>query len=545
MRFARLAVALVLLLGSNDATGEDGTATNAAAAAASASLIRTRKQQDANLEHPHDASAGLPVDGRLVTGRQEEASSRPHRLHANDGHRHSRPRPHLSDSARQEHVQSPRIQPRHRRYNNAKQTLIPLENNLGEARVRDEAPVQEILLRTITRNPGAEAESRERPRAMNMQEVTDEQEPNAASAVSDTSQVVTATKRQRRRLRQRNNKHPQQQQQHVHPHHRHAADASTGTSSAHDDSSSDDADISSPLSTPPIVVVPPHLTSQRILLVRGHGTHLCWTVDTGRYETGTLLVLDDCNVSNRHQYFIRENYSYDVESGGYSWLWRPVGWEFEVVESDDDDSGSGSTRSGEDEGDEQDGGANQTSVRGNNSRNNLYVVGHKYSVTTESEAKPSVDNQGGRWRMVLDELPGGVTDPLTQVFWTIGVPSQDETPAIGSRYVNSNSDVDLMGMGQHAYSTRLFVANEGDVSERDVPVVLRTDKNIHEAVERSRTLARTPPIRHGLDEFEEEVYQLNGHDREKEVVVKEAVNADAGAVAGVIPGKWSYVHVGG
>jgi hypothetical protein len=139
--------------------------------------------------------------------------------------------------------------------------------------------------------------------------------------------------------------------------------------------------------------------------------------------------------------------------------------------------------------------------------------------------------------MILDALPGGVTDPLTQVFWTM----------------NSNSDtdgVDLMGMGQHAYSTRLFVSSEGDVAERDVPVVLRTETNIRESLERFRTSTTGQPLIswHGLDEFEEEVYQLNGHGREEEemvVVGKAAADAVAGgAVAGVISGKWSYINVG-
>ena len=98
-------------------------------------------------------------------------------------------------------------------------------------------------------------------------------------------------------------------------------------------------------------------------------------------------------------------------------------------------------------------------------------------------------------------------------------------------------------MGQHAYSTRLFVANEGDVAEVDAPVVLRTETSIHEAVERARTLARTP-IRHGLDQFEEEVYQLNGHDvGDKAVAQSGAAAVGGGTLAGVIPGKWSYIHV--
>lgn len=109
--------------------------------------------------------------------------------------------------------------------------------------------------------------------------------------------------------------------------------------------------------------------------------------------------------------------------------------------------------------------------------------------------------------------------------------------------LESDIDVDLMGMGQHAYSTRLFVANEGDVAEVDAPVVLRTETSIHEAVERARTLARTP-IRHGLDQFEEEVYQLNGHYEDNELAVNTgATMVDGGTVAGVIPGKWSYIRV--
>jgi len=135
--------------------------------------------------------------------------------------------------------------------------------------------------------------------------------------------------------------------------------------------------------------------------------------------------------------------------------------------------------------------------------------------------------------MVLDALPGGVTDPLTQVFWTMG---------------DSNTSVDLMGMGQHAYSTRLFVSSEGDVAERDVPVVLRTETHMRESLERPRksTTGQSIITRHGLDDFEEEVNQLNGRGREEEEVVvgEAAADADAGvAVAGVIPGKWGYVHV--
>ena len=152
--------------------------------------------------------------------------------------------------------------------------------------------------------------------------------------------------------------------------------------------------------------------------------------------------------------------------------------------------------------------------------------------------------------MVLDELPEGVTDPLTQVFWTIGSPSQDHDSIVSSKSPSSFSDlesdidIDLMGMGQHAYSTRLFVTNEGDVAEVDAPMVLRTERSIHEAIERARTLALTP-IRHGLDQFEGEVYRLNGHGEDN----KPAINAgatmvDGSNVAGVIPGKWSYIHVG-
>ena len=305
----------------------------------------------------------------------------------------------------------------------------------------------------------------------------------AADYAYDNSELTTSTtNRQRRRLRRRNKQ--------IHArHHRHAA-----------------------IST---LDVPPHLLSHRIVLVRGQGTSLCWTVDNGRYDTGTLLVLDDCDVSNRRQYFVRENYSYDVESGAYSWRWRPVGWEFEAESGSDGNIRRNGVR----------GGSNSNS---NSFMNTLYVVGHRYSPSVESS------EGDGRWRMVLDALPGGVTDPLTQVFWTM----------------NSNSDaevVDLMGMGQHAW--RLFVSSEGDVAERDVPVVLRTETNIREAEERYQTTTGQPIItrRHGLDEFEEEVYQLNGRGRkEEEVVVREAVaDADAGgSVAGVIPGKWSYINVG-
>ena len=150
--------------------------------------------------------------------------------------------------------------------------------------------------------------------------------------------------------------------------------------------------------------------------------------------------------------------------------------------------------------------------------------------------------------MVLDELPEGVTDPLTQVFWTISSSSQDQdmvisAPSIhGDVHPDVDADVDLMGMGQHAYSTRLFVTNEGDVAEVDAPVVLRTETSIHAAVERDRALVRT--TRHGLDQFEEEVYQLNGHDRDSEELRQAGASAvDGGTVAGVILGKWSYIHV--
>jgi len=253
------------------------------------------------------------------------------------------------------------------------------------------------------------------------------------------------------------------------------------------------------------------MLSQNILLVRGHRTHLCWTVDTGRYDPGTLIVLDACDVANPHQHFVRENYSYDVETGSYSWLWRPVGWEEEAEVDRDEESQISRESEGRSQG---------------NRKGSLYVVGHNYSMSSE---------QGGRWRMVLDELPEGVTEPLTQVFWTIGSHDENNMGASSSHAEHPDVNIDLMGMGQHAYSTRLFVTNEGDVADRDVPVVLRTETNIHQAVERSKA----------LDRIEEGVYQLNGHDGNNEVVAgRKSLAVDAGTVAGAIPGKWSYIRVG-
>ena len=86
------------------------------------------------------------------------------------------------------------------------------------------------------------------------------------TSTKNNGAAVATTKRQRRRLRRRNKQ--------IHGHHRHAA-VSTGTSTrtaAKDDS------------------VPSHLLSHRIVLVRGAGTSLCWTVDNGRYNAGTLIV---------------------------------------------------------------------------------------------------------------------------------------------------------------------------------------------------------------------------------------------------------------
>ena len=536
MRFARIAVSLVLLWGSaNDATaGREadeswGTGTTTTtrrrrtvADSASTSLIRTRER--GHLAH----GADLRDESRRVTNRQQRRND------AGDRHKKYRHRrslqANLNDSAQLEHIEEQRIQ--HRWPNkNAMQTPEGRRNGLTEEESPPEALEEGGLLRTITAS-SHQVESQERPET-NMRPLQHREEHEIAHILPHHPEATSMAKRQRRRLRRRS-RQQQEDKHNAHAnHHRHAASQGvvTDISTTHDDSSSIDTNGNHETSIPiPTHVLSSHpsLLSQNILLVRGHQTHLCWTVDNGRYDTGTLVVLDDCNVANPHQYFIRENYSYDVETDSYSWLWRPVGWELLEVENSGDTTGSSRT---------------SKKSQSNTRKSTLYVVGHKYTSAEYTDA-----THGGRWRMVLDELPEGVTDPLTQVFWTIGSPSQDHDMAkyTSSSYGDESSDsnVDLMGMGQHAYSTRLFVANEGDVAEVDAPVVLRTETSIHEAVERSRTLARTP-IRHWLDQFEEEVFRLNGRDTTYEAAVRStgAAAVDGGTAAGVIPGKWSYIHV--
>ena len=545
MKFARIAVSVVLLWGSaNDVTagreadeqGDTGTSPSVARAKHApepASVIQPRNRGDHLASPPHAST--FPDEGRLVTNRHEiqrrnDANDR-HKKY--NRHRRSSPQPHLNDSAQPEHIETPRIQAR-RPYKNVKQAPDDRNNPLTEEESRrPEALDEEGRLRTITSTRSShQAESQEGPET-HMRQFNHREQDAITHILPDHSEAKSMVKRQRRRLRRRSRQQQENQHNmhtHAHLHHRHAVseEVATDTSTAHDESSSADTNNDNKTSSPiPTQTLSSHpsLLAQDILLVRGHQTHLCWTVDNGRYDTGTLIILDECNAANPRQYFVRENYSYDVETDSYSWLWRPVGWE--LLESDSDDTSTTSRKS-----------------QSNTRKSTFYVVGHKYTISAES-----VDSKHeGRWRMVLDELPEGVTDPLTQVFWTIGSPSPGHDivrTTISSSYsdLESNIDVDIMGMGQHAYSTRLFVANEGDVAEVDAPVVLRTETSIHEAVERARTLARTP-IRHGLDQFEEEVYQLNGHDEDNEPAVNTgATMVDGGTVAGVIPGKWSYIRV--
>ena len=545
MRFARIAVSAVLLWGSaNDVTagreadeslGTSKTTSPPVAGAKHApepaSLIRTRNRGDHLASSPHAST--FPDEGRLVTNRQQRRNDADDRHNKYYRHRRSSPQQlHLNDSAQREHTETLRIQP-HRRYNkNAKQAPDDRSNPLTEEESQPEA-LEEGRLRTITSPSSHQAESQEGPET-NMRPLNHREQDAITHILPDHPEATSIVKRQRRRLRRRSRQQQENQHNmhtHAHHHHRHTVseEVTTATSTAHGESSSADANNSQESSSPiptHILSSHPNLLSRDAVLVRGHQTHLCWTVDNGRYDIGTLIVLDECDVANSHQYFLRENYSYDVETDSYSWLWRPIGWE--LLESDSDDTSSRNS------------GKSQSNTR----KSTLYVVGHKYTLSADS----THSNHGGRWRMVLDELPEGVTDPLTQVFWTIGSPSQGNdivrtTSSSTYGVLESDIDVDLMGMGQHAYSTRLFVANEGDVAEVDAPVVLRTETSIHEAVERARTLARTP-IRHGLDQFEEEVYQLNGHYEDNELAVNTgATMVDGGTVAGVIPGKWSYIRV--
>lgn len=356
MRFARIAVSAVLLWGSaNDVTAgreadeQGGTGTSPSVAGAKhapepASLIRTRNRGDHLASSPHAST--FPDEGRLVTNRHEIQR----RNDANDRHkkyyrRRRSSQPHLNDSIQREHTETPRIQA-HRNYNkNAKQVLEGRSNPLTEEKSRPKA-FDEGRLRTITSTRSShQAESQEGPET-NMRPFNHREQVVITHILPDHPEAKSMVKRQRRRLRRRSSRQQQESQHKMHTHahhHRHAAsrEVTTATSTAHIESSSADANNSQESSSPiptHILSSHPNLLSQDAVLVRGHQTHLCWTVDNGRYDIGTLIVLDECDVANSHQYFLRENYSYDVETDSYSWLWRPIGWE--LLESDSDDTSS-------------------------------------------------------------------------------------------------------------------------------------------------------------------------------------------------------------
>mmetsp|Transcript_16954 Transcript_16954/g.36895 ORF Transcript_16954/g.36895 Transcript_16954/m.36895 type:complete len:544 (+) Transcript_16954:214-1845(+) len=341
----------------------------------------------------------------------------------------------------------------------------------------------------------------------------------------------TTRKRQRRQLRTH--------------HHRHAATATTTTTATSSTSNQD------------------------ILLIRGYQTNLCWKVDNGRYAPGTLIVLDDCDGTDPHQHFVRNNYSYDVETGASSWLFRPVGVPDDYTSASGDGSGSASRdgddteQSDSDDDEEETASAMLTTAAASSAAapaHNLYVVGHKYIPNAMEDGGTSTPAQ---WRMVLDELEYGVTQPLTQVFWTLGANTGSDGASNGGGSIGSNSDgafgggeggadIDLMGMGQHAYSTRLFVTNEGSVAERDAPVVLRTEKKIYEA-QRALLLLKRHEKEEDQDQPQqqqlERVYQLNGREEEEvtsttAATMHTASTSETVHSASVIPGKWSYVYVG-
>lgn len=213
-------------------------------------------------------------------------------------------------------------------------------------------------------------------------------------------------------------------------------------------------------------------SAQAFFLVRGHGTDLCWTVGGGCNRAGSRggpVELDRCDPADPAQRFARSSYTYDAETASASWLFRPA-----ITSS---------------------------------SAPELYLVGRHRPET-------------GGWDMALDVLEDGVTDPLTQVFWTVESRKASRkaraVAEVREGTIGDEGGAILMGMGSTAYSTRLFVTNDGGMPRRGARVVLRTEKRMNEEERRRQTgEGKDPKTKSGVDALG----------------------------SGVIRGKWSYQFV--